>query len=58
MSKNQLQEKVKKLQKKVESRSVVSNWVEWVKWSSEHPDEEPNMTPRFRKWLESIGARN
>ena len=57
MSKNQLQEKVKKLQKKVESRSVVSNWVEFVKWSEDHPDEEPKMSPRFRKWMEEIGAR-
>ena len=54
---HQLQEKVKKLKHKVDSRTVVSNWVEFLKYVTEHPGEEPKMTPRFRKWMEEIGAR-
>lgn len=57
MSHNQkIQEKVKKLKKTIEGQSMVSNWVEYVKWSEMHPDELPNMTPRFRKWMDEIGA--
>ena len=56
MSKNQLQEKIRKLKKKVDDQTVVSNWVEFVKWSEDHPGDVPNMTSRFRNWMESIGA--
>ena len=54
---HQLQEKVKKLKKKVDSRTIVSNWIEFVKYVTEHPGEEPKMTPRFRKWLGDIEVR-
>lgn len=56
MSKNQLHEKIRKLKKRVDEESVVSNWVEFVKFAEDHPDEVPRMTPRFRKWMEDIGA--
>ncbi len=58
MSQTKLRDTVRRLKKKVDDKTVVSNWVEFVKWSEGHPDEEPKMTPRFRKWMESIGARN
>ena len=49
---NQLRYKVDQLRKKVEDKYIISNWVEYVKWYEDHPDEIPNMTLRFRKWLE------
>jgi len=51
-----LHEKIRKLKKRVDEESVVSNWVEFVKFAEDHPDEVPRMTPRFRKWMEDIGA--
>ena len=54
MSKHDLQAKIRKLKQRVDDKTVVSNWVEFVKWSEDHPDEEPKMTPRFRKWMEGV----